>query len=146
MSISSSSATTNNALSLSPPNLTLGTGIPGNSSVISNTDGADQCQGPSSRSNSSKAASSPGNQLSSGGIPKNNTALHPSSTTMSGQQIGNPHSGSSHYLQLAPVLGVKSTEQKTVPECVNREEFSGIRHLPSSSNSQPPLVSNPSTS
>eukprot|EP00250_Pteridium_aquilinum_P018100 c23941_g1_i2 orf=758-5629(-) len=136
---SSQPSSGNNGLSLNSPNLTLGTAVSGNMSSSVSSDGADQFKGAGMRTNPPKTVYTSGNPLPSGGMPELITTAHPA---VSGQG-GSPHSGSSHYLQLAPV---KSTEQKPLPDVTSREEMTMARHLASPSSSQAAVASNPSSS
>lgn len=136
---SSQPSAANNNLSLSSPNLTLGTAVSGNMSSSASSDGADQFKGAGSRTNPPKAVYTSGNPLPSGGMPELITTVHPA---VSGQ-VGSPHNGSSHYLQLAPV---KPSEQKPLPDVASREDMSSARHLASPPSSQAVVASNPSSS
>ncbi|MCO5569750.1 hypothetical protein L7F22_023465 [Adiantum nelumboides] len=130
---SSQPMTGTNGLTLNSPNLTLGTAVSGNMSSSVSSDGG------GSKANSTKIVYGSGNPISSGGMPDIVTTAH---ATVSGQV--SPHSGSSPYLQMAPV---KPSEQKPpVSDVAGREDMATARHLASPSSSQAAAASNPSSS
>lgn len=121
-----------NGLSLSSPNLTLGTAGSANMSSSASSDGG------GSKNNPTKIAYASGNSLPSGTMPEIITSSHPTASC----QVSSPHSGSSPYLQMAPV---KPNEQKP-PDALSREDMANARHLPSPPSSQAAGASNPSSS